>query len=74
MSDDFSIEAVSDELDYEFIKNQSIKWIKAIEADIKAGKTPEEIRDFWRDEYKRDKYALRIFHAARHIFNERIGN
>ncbi|MHC4753294.1 MAG: hypothetical protein ACYTFW_25950 [Planctomycetota bacterium] len=71
---ELSLQGVSDKKDYEFIKDQSLAWIVAIENEIKAGKTPETIRDEWADEYKRDKMALRIFHAARHIFNERVGN
>lgn len=68
------MERVSDEQDYEFIKSQSLAWIMAIENEIKDGKTPDEIRDGWGDEYKRDKMTLRIYHAAKHIKRERQGD
>ncbi len=68
------LQTVSDKEDYQFIKNQSLAWIVAIENEIKSGKTPDQIRDWWGDEYGRDKMALRIFHAARHIKREREGD
>ena len=58
---------VSDKQDYEFLKSQSLATARAIEEAVKAGNTPELIRDAWLDEYKREKTALRIFHAARHV-------
>lgn len=67
------LQAVSDKQDYEFVKAQSLAWIWAIEAEIKSGKTVEQIRDWWAEEYQRPEMTLRIFHAARHIFNERNG-
>ena len=62
--------AVSDAQDFEFVKSQSLGWVRAIEAEIKAGKTPDDIRDWWTEEYQRPEMALRIYHAARHIYNE----
>jgi len=74
MSDFPHIQKVSDKQSYDFVKAQSLEYIIAIENEIKDGKTPEQIRDWWIFEYERGEMALRIFHAARHIFNERIGN
>lgn len=64
------LQAVSDKQDYEFVKSQSLMWIQAITEEIKAGKTPEQIQDWWGEEYQRSEMTLRIYHAARHIYNE----
>jgi hypothetical protein len=64
------MQTVSDQQDYEFVKSQSLAWIQAIESEIRDGKSPEDIRDWWGEEYQRPEMTLRIFHAARHIFNE----
>ncbi|KKL94043.1 hypothetical protein LCGC14_1868580 [marine sediment metagenome] len=73
MNDFPHLRAVSDKDAYDFVKSQSLLWVQAIEEEIKNGKTPEEILDWWANEYGRDKMATRIFHAARHIFRERSG-
>jgi hypothetical protein len=74
MSDFPHIDMVTDWEDYEFIKAQSLRWIKALEKEIASGKTPDQIADHWGDARKRDAWKLRLLGAARHIFNERIGN
>ncbi len=68
------LQAASDREAYNFIKGQSLLWIRAVEKEIEGGKTPQQIADWWGDEYGRDKMAKRIFHAARHIFRERSGD
>ena len=67
MSEFAHLEVVSDEQDYEYIKGQSLAWVVAIEDEVKSGKTPEQIADWWGDEYKREAMRERIYHAARHI-------
>ena len=74
MSDFPHLKAVSDMEAYDFVKSQSLLLAQAISDEIKNGKTPEEIQDWWGHEYGRDKMAIRIFHAARHIFRERSGD
>lgn len=70
MADFEYIQAASDKESYTFVRDQDLALIVAIEEEIKAGKTPEQIADFWRQEYKRDKMTKRIHHAARHIYRE----
>lgn len=70
MSEFPNLQAVSDEDAYNFIKSQNLKWASAIAAEVQSGKTPEQMRDWWIDEYGRSAMATRIYHAARHIQNE----
>jgi hypothetical protein len=61
------MQIVTDEQDYEYLKTEHLGYVIALEKELKSGKTPEQIRDWWGDDYKRDRLARRIFHAARHI-------
>lgn len=64
------LQIVSDRLDYEFVRDQAIEWVEAIEAELKDGKTPEQIKVWWGQQYKRPAMKERIYHAARHIERE----